>query len=265
MRTEGNLCVACRPNKAAPHRLALPFLYVSVFSPQSLLLFILFFLLPLHIPTHLMKQRAPSNVYPSSHPVGKSGGTGEGKRNHKGKKYKQQQHRDIRSHTHSRARTHTCTAMQCLDNHLTYGQTVTSPIKRADIYGLLNDFDFSARALLRSALICMQRRLPTRHSSLCRPDVSYFVLSPMHLTSRDELFVKAADACLGRCGGRREKTGSCRRASNTLQTSRGCHCRESAQESVHAYVTELLKSVSQSVQVEREEVGGMEGGLRRRA
>lgn len=24
------------------------------------------------IPTHLMKQRAPSNVYPSSHPVGKS-------------------------------------------------------------------------------------------------------------------------------------------------------------------------------------------------
>lgn len=44
-----------------------------------------------------------------------------------------------------------------------------------------------------------------------------------------------------------------------------CHCRESAPKSVNAYVTELLKSVSQSVQVERAG-GGVceegEGGVR---
>lgn len=39
-----------------------------------------------------------------------------------------------------------------------------------------------------------------------------------------------------------------------------CHCRESAPKSVNAYVTELLKSVSQSVQVER--AGGGGGGRR---
>lgn len=43
-----------------------------------------------------------------------------------------------------------------------------------------------------------------------------------------------------------------------------CHCRESAPKSVHAYVTELSKSVSQSVQVKRAGGGWRGGGERER-
>lgn len=106
----------------------------------------------------------------------------------------------------------------------------------------------SDSSCLNTLLICLQRCLFAGRSAAKTRQMCVFILEYRLCTNAPD----ALHCSLSSDGGCTCLERPCLCSTTGFRRKYvKCHCRESAPKSVHAYVTELLKSVSQSVQVER--------------